>query len=478
MIFGVMMMFGNLALSQGFTELASAPFQGVAKGAVKFLDVDGDGDSDLILTGDTGQLSPFSKLYINDGLGNYEISVLNEFTSIYDGSVDASDIDNDGDLDLFLTGFDKTATYAASLYLNDGGGVFTEDLSHTIKGVKDGSVKFFDADGDSDYDLIVTGTGDTTFDPYTQLYINDGQGQFALDTLNSFVQVKNSWVAFADVNDDSSADLIITGRDSFDVKTANLYLNDGAGIFSMQAGVPFDGVWQGKVEFADVDKDADMDVFIVGRNNEDERIAKLYTNDGTGSFEEETSSTFEGVFSGHIAFADLNNNSSTDLIVTGKNSDNESTTKVYLNDGNGKFTVSETSSIIALESSRLAVADVNNDNFNDVFIAGWNGTYLSKLYINDAVVSSTDYVNVGDDFAYVYPNPCAADVVSIGFYADATGEVVIRLFSADGKIIHDYGIIGQGANDYSVDVSSLSSGQYYMQILSDQQVTNIEFVKI
>ena len=75
---------------------------------VLFLDVDGDNDNDIFIASGgseykQGDIRLKDRLYINDGLGNFNIdnkAIPNIFESSQ--TVKASDIDNDGDLDLFV----------------------------------------------------------------------------------------------------------------------------------------------------------------------------------------------------------------------------------------------------------------------------------------------------------------------------------------------------------------------------------------
>ena len=80
--------------------------------------------------------------------------------------------------------------------------------------------------------------------------------------------------------------------------------------FTEVEGTPFEDVWQSSIAFSDVDGDGDKDVLITGYtygSSSNGLIAKLYTNDGGGSFTEVTGTPFEGVKYGSIAFSDVVN---------------------------------------------------------------------------------------------------------------------------------------------------------------------------
>ncbi len=202
----------------------------------------------------------------------------------------------------------------------------------------------------------------------TRLYKNDGSGTFSLDQQSSLVPVDLSSVAFADIDNDQ--DLLITGRDVFDGKVSKLYENNGSGAFT-EVSSPFEGVLFGSVAFTDVDGDDDQDVFITGENSWNERVSKLYINDGNGVFEESSDNFFDGVRLDSIAFADIDGDNDQDLLITGQNSSDERISKLYRNDGSGIF--NEISSPFeGVYFGSVGFADIDGDNDNDILITGSN----------------------------------------------------------------------------------------------------------
>jgi hypothetical protein len=129
-----------------------------------FLDFDDDGDLDLYMTGADGEAS---KIFRNDGSNQFtDVDTITGHALLSDTSGDlngarAVDYDNDGDLDLFfhdhkvLSGNDN----ARKLYRNDGNWEFTdvtaaEGLYATNEGSYDSA--WADIDMDGDQDLIAT----------------------------------------------------------------------------------------------------------------------------------------------------------------------------------------------------------------------------------------------------------------------------------------------------------------------------------
>lgn len=96
---------------------------------------------------------------------NNTFSVVNiPLAGIYDGSGSWGDFDNDGDLDLLLTG-----NGASKLYRNDNG-QFTE-IATSIIGVSNSSASWGDFDNDGDLDLLITGKYASA--PVTRIYLNN-----------------------------------------------------------------------------------------------------------------------------------------------------------------------------------------------------------------------------------------------------------------------------------------------------------------
>lgn len=136
-----------------------------------------------------------------------------------------------------------------------------------FRGVRLGSASFADIDGDNDLDVLITGEND--FKGHSELYENDGAGSYTLVEGTPFTSVRFSSVAFADVDGDNDLDVLITGQNNNFQEISELYANDGVGNFSLVLNTPFTGVKYGSVTFADVDGDNDQDVMITGDDGDE-----------------------------------------------------------------------------------------------------------------------------------------------------------------------------------------------------------------
>ncbi|MEM1120972.1 MAG: VCBS repeat-containing protein [Bacteroidota bacterium] len=138
-----------------------------------FFDADGDQDLDLYVARGSNEFSSrnaqlIDRLYFNDGAGNFEQSnqvLPSRQNTESTACVRASDIDQDGDLDLFVGVRLKTGVYGypASSYLleNDGKGNFKDVTAQKAVDLQQvGMVTdaiWIDTDNDADQDLIIVG---------------------------------------------------------------------------------------------------------------------------------------------------------------------------------------------------------------------------------------------------------------------------------------------------------------------------------
>lgn len=256
-------------------ELFAAPKSTVNAWA----DYDNDGDLDLVVTFDQGEV----RLYQNNQ---------GEFTNVAKAlglpqsgnSVRAAawgDYDNDGDVDLYLGYVNWQGPARNRLYRNDAGKGFVEvgeSAGLTFANVTTRHVSWVDYDNDGDLDLFAAQrTG------WNRLFENTG-GQFkdvsyARGLLDPRRTVGAVWF---DMDQDGDLDLFNANqsgdRDAF-------YRNDNGKFvdvaMSLDMDLPRRPISEGSVtsSVADFDNDGDLDLFVgtYGFNH-------LYRNDGDGRF--------------------------------------------------------------------------------------------------------------------------------------------------------------------------------------------------
>ena len=380
----IFIVISNILLNAGtFTETNLGSLTNVQNSSIVLGDIDNDGDLDLILTG-KGSNSTNARIYQNDGTGSFTEINPGSLTGVCYGSIALGDIDNDGDLDLILTG--NSGSYEARIYQNDSAGNFTEMNPGNLTGVFNGSIALGDIDNDGDLDLILTGfRGIPIF--ISKIYANNGIGEFVEINVGSLPGVLGSSIALGDIDNDGDLDLILTGfyTDGGDHYEARIYRNDGTGSFTEIYVGFLEGTQNNSIALGDIDNDGDLDLILTGLTSSDD-CSKIYTNNGTGSFAEIYANSLTNVSCSSIALGDIDNDGDLDLILTGYVGLPGTVSKIYENDGTGSFTEIYSNSLTNVRYGSIVLGDIDNDNDLDLILTGENlnaGVTVSKIYRNN-----------------------------------------------------------------------------------------------
>ena len=465
------------AQAQSFTEIIDTDLEEVVDGSLEFADVDGDGDPDLMITGANSSTAPNAILYLNDGDGNFTDSESDVFDRVRSSAIKFFDADGDDDQDVLITGTNNSFARIAKLYLNDGSGTFTESEQSALGGVQDGDIAVADVDGDSDYDLLICGRSSPADvnTIATKLYVNDGDGNFTEDTLAVFENVFNGGVVFADVDGDDDADLLVTGENATDQSIAILYLNDGSGSFTEATNQAITGVRNSAVAATDLDGDNDQDFIVTGWNSTSR--VDVYLNDGDGSFTAIQDLNMEPLNTGDISVGDVDNDDDMDVLLTGINISGKFT-GLYLNDGSAGFTrLMSVFDSVYLSSTDMA--DIDGDDDNDILISGENisNDRVTKLYENELMTSSVYPPLVTTNELQVYPNPVVAQEVQVRSNAFSEGQISIDIYSLSGQLVLSREFyLTSGQLDLTLELPSLTAGTYALQVQQKKHLASTHLI--
>ena len=292
-----------------FTEQSTVLPNVGERGSTLFTDVDSDGDSDVILSGLNEAGSPTTQVYLNDGSGTFSEKTDAALPAVRNGDVAATDVDGDGDSDVLVSGYTSSFTALTSLYLNDGTGAFTES-TETFSDVWLSEIETGDVNGDGFSDFIVSGRNGKSHT--TTVYANDGTGSFT--TISSgLTGVSLPGIDLGDIDGDGDLDAVVTGQTASSL-ISEVFLNDGTGAFSLSQSLT--GVYVSAADFADVDNDGDLDLVVSGLGEDGLLFATLQENDGTGTFST-VNAGITGAGDSHQAFADVDGDADLDLFVSG-----------------------------------------------------------------------------------------------------------------------------------------------------------------
>lgn len=322
--------------------------------AIAYLDADGDGDTDVFLgTGLAlihGEVD--SEMYISDGGGGFSLD-----QSVFGGSAPpatharksvVADFDSDGleDLLVFDHGFDSNPFPGSQpkLIMQDSPGSFSwSKLPDT--GFHHGGAAA-DIDNDGDIDVFVGG-----FEPF--FYINDGSAGFSrVDDRFDGSIAKVFTAELIDVDRDGFVDLMV-GAHERDGDQTSIYWGSSTGSYDaslrtiIAASPPFGAVID--IDAEDIDQDGDRDLVVNRTRDGDDgqgmgfyvgRRTQLVLQDGNRGFTDGTvridapGTDFDPWFP-WIRIQDVDNDGDLDIAP-----DNQEVGYVYLNDGSGVFTKS------------------------------------------------------------------------------------------------------------------------------------------
>jgi hypothetical protein len=236
-----------------FTDVTPAGAAAGATRAVLALDLERDGDLDLLaVNGWQGQLDDqpteqFNEIYRNNSGSGFTYLADGAFQSAPAGQgATGSDFDGDGDVDVFAS------NQGALNVLENVGGTFVQ-RSAALLGIssahqaRDG-VTTADVNNDGHVDLLLAGND------YGHLYLNDGDGTFT--HRQSFTSTQGYMGGFGDLDQDGDLDLVFAGDN-------RVFVNDGSGSFPSSVSVPIGAVDDPRsIAFADIDDDGDLDFFV------------------------------------------------------------------------------------------------------------------------------------------------------------------------------------------------------------------------
>ena len=193
-------------------------FSDFEDGMSLFFDADKDGDPDLFV-GPAGNKEPSysrqmqCRLFVNDGKGNFSLHGTSfSHMGVNVEAVAADDIDNDGDLDLFVGGRAISKNYGATpqsfMLMNDGTGNFRDIAASMSSGLsKAGMVTgalFANITGDNKRELIIAGEWMTP-----RIFSFNGQ---KINEVKTNLNALSGWwqrIAATDLDNDGKTDLIL-----------------------------------------------------------------------------------------------------------------------------------------------------------------------------------------------------------------------------------------------------------------------------
>jgi PKD repeat protein len=462
-----------------FLTRVNTGFGTLTNSSVTWGDYDNNGLMDVLLTGDNGT-KKITKIYRNNG--NESFSDINAGLFGYSsGNALWGDYDNDGFLDILVFGLDERGYDYSSfkIYHNNTKGLF-EEVSTNInfKGIYSTSANWSDYDNDGDLDILLSGKISLmgNEDEVTNLYRNDGNNIFT-DIKAGLIGLANSASAWGDYDNDGDLDLIISGFSTtrsegitYSIRTSKVYRNNGNGIFTeINSGIK--GVFNSSAEWGDYDADGDLDILLTG-NASDGRISEIYRNNGDDTFSN-IKAGLMGIENGTGTWGDYDNDGDLDVLLTGSG-----ISKIYRNDGKDKFTDINTS-MKGVTSGSSGWCDYDEDGDQDIIVTGSGDVsiiYKNHLPLNNTLPNQPDNL-IFDSAKFLFSwNPSSDKEtklealsynIRIGTTSGGCNIVAPNALGTGKRTINGYGNTGQ-SHDFKYDFKSNNTYFWSVQAIDHQ----------
>lgn len=434
-------------------------------------DVNNDGLDDVFVGGAANQSG---KLYLQNKEGNYFASSSQPWSkdkASEDLGVLFFDVDKDGDSDLYIASGGNEFKVGNKLlqdrlYINDGKGGFRKKTNALPKIFQSSqSVKASDIDGDGDLDLFV-GTrlisGKYTFPATSYLLINN-KGVFKKAAKNIAPDLTELGMVtdavFTDIDKDNDEDLIIVGE----WMTVTVLENNKGKFSNVSKKYGMDNSTRGfwwSITAADLDGDGDDDYILgnLGKNNKfkasKEHPFKVYANDfdnngtndivlakyykGNGDYvpvrgRECTSQQMPYVAKKFKDYHSFASSKLIDILPDDKVDDAikyqiESFESIILENRNGKLVrkiLPNDVQISPIKSSK--VMDVNKDGINDIIIVGNHYGVEVETTRYDAGYGAILLGNKNLEYTFISPTKS-------GFYAPYDSRDILLQNTPDGGV--------------------------------------------
>jgi hypothetical protein len=236
-----------------------------------------------------------------------------------------------------------------------------------------------DFNNDSFLDLVITGADDA-MQAHSLIFKNNGDQTFTLQTQDTLPGVMLGYTAWCDYNNDGWIDLSLMGQTADGSYIFSIYKNNKGNVFTYQSQIELVGLASGSIDWADFNLDGYFDFVVCGYDMNSNYQTLIYINNGNETFSKDSLNQIPGVINSRVVWGDYNNDNYPDLLINGYTG-NGYVTQLYANNGDGTFSENSNTAFASISTGAISWCDYNNDGWLDISVMGNNMQYYPLTYI-------------------------------------------------------------------------------------------------
>ncbi|TWT78378.1 FG-GAP repeat protein [Posidoniimonas polymericola] len=409
-------------------------------------DIDGDGDMDLL-----AELSEPSQVawLENDGNENFEIR---EIAGATGRVLSSGDFDADGDVD-FVTGGEQWVKW----FENDGAGNFSSYLIAANWGLPS-SAAIADMDGDGSLDIVVLSHEDRRLSWFRRT----APSYFEERAINGELGYADN-LSLADIDRDGDIDVVTARSVRSSIAAVTWFENHGEGDFDPHVIDARGGIRA--TNPVDIDLDGDLDIAFSARGL---RVA-WYENDGSQNFTLITRASGHSYEYKDSEVGDFDGDGDLDFVVLDGVS--YSVSYFYANDGDGQFTLASQTDPFVLHTPLLSVDLDGDGDLDQVALSAGSDmiNWLENVVTAEISLQNAQSLSSEGD---------VLDLVVELDHARLVPTELALLVGGGAEYLDDYELLGATLREPGVLLLTIPAGQrsatYSLSVIDDLVVESDE----
>lgn len=382
----------NITLHDNSTTLTleENPFPGLLNGAVTWGDYDRDGDHDVAVMGQSPTEGTVTAVYENQN-GSF-IRTVHVFEKLYKGDISWVDVNKDGWIDLVVSGYNEAPM--TKLYLNAEGKSFTPTNDYGLPQLFDTRMAWGDLDNDGDIDLAISGINKNEEFVINVYNRDDNEDRFILDEFTGnepevWYGIINGDLKIEDVDMDGDNDVIYSGENIYKQCWGGIYYNTYIENPYREKDDYFLRFKHSSIEAARIKTDQNDLTIII--NGEDFYGNTLLQSNHILVFESKDAQQVDGpkLKNGDIAVADYNTDGLNDIVFTGEDMLGLPVTKLFSQNKSGRFKESDIT-LNGLRNSTADWVDYDMDGDLDLFLTGEDASGAKTLLYKSQTINKVN----------------------------------------------------------------------------------------